>query len=212
MLRRIIDLTLSNRWFVLLGVLVLAIVGGYAVYTIPVEAFPDLTNNQVTIVTEALSLPPTEVEQLVTFPIEQTMMGLPKQQEVRSLSKLGLSIVTVVFDDSVPFYFARQLVNARLQQVTTQLPPGVQPVLGLPATAFGELYQYTLSGPMSAMDLKDLHEWVIKPQLRTLPGVSEITAWGGQTKQFQIAVDPALLNQYGLTLHDVEKRVADNNS
>src|SRR6266516_7635293 len=134
MLRRSIDFTLSNRWFILLGVFILAGVGGYAVYTIPVEAFPDLTNNQVTVVTEAPSLPPTEVEQLVTFPIEQSMMGLPKQQEVRSLSKLGLSIVTVVFDDSVAFYFGRQLVNERLQQVTTQLPSGVQPVLGLPAT------------------------------------------------------------------------------
>src|SRR5437764_3407444 len=132
MLDRIIDFTLSNRWFILLAVLILAAVGGYAVYPIAVEAFPDLTNNQVTVVTEAPSMPPTEVEQLVTYPIEQSMMGLPKQQEVRSLSKLGLSMVTIVFDDSVAFYFARQLVNERLQQVTTQLPNGVQPVLGLP--------------------------------------------------------------------------------
>jgi cobalt-zinc-cadmium resistance protein CzcA len=211
MLRRIIDFTLANRWFILLGVLALAIVGGYAVYTIPVEAFPDLTNNQVTVVTEAPSLPPTEVEQLVTFPIEQTMMGLPKQQEVRSLSKLGLSIVTVVFDDSVPFYFARQLVNERLQQVTTQLPTGAQPVLGLPATAFGELYQYTLTGPMSAMALKDIQEWQIKRQLRTVPGVSEVNTWGGEVKQYQVKLDPARLAQYGLTLHDVATRIAENN-
>ncbi|MGI9070881.1 MAG: efflux RND transporter permease subunit [Bryobacteraceae bacterium] len=211
MLNRIIDVTLSVRWFILLGVLILAAVGGYAVYTIPVEAFPDLTNNQVTVVTEAPSLPPTEVEQLVTYPIEQTMMGLPKRQEVRSLSKLGLSIVTVVFDDSVPFHFARQLVNERLQQVTSQLPNGVQPVLGLPATAFGELYQYTLNGPMNAMELKDLQEWQIKRQLRTVPGVSEVNTWGGEVKQYQVKVDPAILAQYGLTLHDVTQRIADNN-
>ncbi len=186
--------------------------GGYALYTIPVEAFPDLTNNQVVVVTDAPSLPPTEVEQLVTYPIERAMLGLPNKEEVRSLSKLGLSMVTIVFDDSVAMYFARQLVSERLQQISSSLPAGIQPSLGLPATAFGELYQYTLSGPMSPMDLKDLHEWVIKPQLRTIPGVSEINAWGGQTKQFQIVVDPALLDQYGLTLHDVAARVEENNT
>jgi len=212
MLNRIVDFTLEYRWLVLAGILVLLAAGGYALYTIPVEAFPDLTNNQVVVVTDAPSLPPSEVEQLVTYPIERAMLGLPNKGEVRSLSKLGLSMVTVVFDDSVPMYFARQLVSERLQQISTMLPQGVQPSLGLPATAFGELYQYTLSGPMSPMELKDLHEWVIKGQLRTLPGVSEINAWGGQSKQFQIVVDPALLEQYGLTLHDVTSRVEENNT
>jgi len=212
MLNRIIDTTLAHRWLVLVGILALLGAGGYALYTIPVEAFPDLTNNQVVVVTDAPSLPPTEVEQLITYPIERAMLGLPNKEEVRSLSKLGLSMVTIVFDDSVAMYFARQQVAERLQQISSILPKGIQPTLGLPATAFGELYQYTLSGPMSAMDLKDLHEWVIKPQLRTLPGVSEINAWGGQTKQYQIVVDPALLDQYGLTLHDVASRVADNNT
>src|SRR5690242_19415311 len=207
MLNRIMNVTLTYRWLVLIGIVVLLGAGGYALYTIPVEAFPDLTNNQVVIVTEAPSLPPSEVEQLVTYPIERAMLGLPSKEEVRSLSKLGLSMVTVVFDDSVPMYFARQLVGERLQQISTLLPQGVQPSLGLPATAFGELYQYTLAGPMSPMELKDLHEWVIKGQLRTIPGVSEINAWGGQTKQFQIVVDPSLLAQYGLTLHDVAVRV-----
>jgi len=212
MLNRIIDFTLAYRWLVLGGIVVLLAAGGYALYTIPVEAFPDLTNNQVVIVTEAPSLPPTEVEQLVTYPIERAMLGLPKKEEVRSLSKLGLSMVTVVFDDSVPMYFARQLVSERLQQISSLLPQGIQPTLGLPATAFGELYQYTLSGPMSAMELKDLHEWVIKGQLRTVPGVSDVNVWGGQTKQFQIVVDPAVLQQYGLTLHDIALRVQENNT
>src|SRR5947207_10720143 len=109
MLNRIIDFTLAYRWLVLAGVVVLLAAGGYALYTIPVEAFPDLTNNQVVVVTEAPSLPPTEVEQLVTYPIEQAMLGLPQETgSVRSLSKLGLSMVTVIFDDSVPMYFARQ--------------------------------------------------------------------------------------------------------
>src|SRR6516162_5811510 len=212
MLGRIIDLTLEYRWLVLAAIVVLLGMGGYALYTIPVEAFPDLTNNQVVVVTDAPSLPPTEVEQLVTYPIERAMLGLPNKEEVRSLSKLGLPMVTIVFDDSVQLYFARQLVSERLQQISSSLPRGIQPTLGLPATAFGELYQYTLAGPMSPMDLKDLHEWVIKPQLRTLPGVSEINAWGGQTKQYQIVVDPALLDQYGLTLHDVAARVQENNT
>src|SRR5204862_6982431 len=192
MLNRIIDTVLAYRWLVLGAVLALIGVGGYALYTIPVEAFPDLTNNQVVVVTEAPALPPTEIEQLVTYPIERAMLGLPNKEEIRSLSKLGLSMVTVVFDDSVPMYFGRQLVSERLQQISSQLPPGVQPSLGLPATAFGELYQYTLTGQgMSALELKDLHEWVIKPQLRTIPGVSEVNTWGGLTKQFQIVVDPA---------------------
>jgi heavy metal efflux system protein len=212
MLNRIIDAALSARWIVLMLVLALVAGGAYAIYTMPVEAFPDLTNNQVTVVTEAPSMPPTELEQLVTYPIEQAMMGMPKQEEVRSLSQLGLSVITVVFDDSVSMYFARQMVNERLQQVTDQLPKGVQPQLGLPATAFGELYQYTLSGPYPAMELKDIQEWQIKRQLRTIPGVSEINNWGGEVKQYQIIVDPALLNQYGLTLHDVAQRVADNNA
>jgi cobalt-zinc-cadmium resistance protein CzcA len=213
MLNRIIDTVLAYRWLVLGAVLALIGVGGYALYTIPVEAFPDLTNNQVVVVTEAPALPPTEIEQLVTYPIERAMLGLPNKEEVRSLSKLGLSMVTVVFDDSVPMYFGRQLVSERLQQISSQLPPGVQPSLGLPATAFGELYQYTLTGQgMSALELKDFHEWVIKPQLRTIPGVSEVNTWGGLTKQFQIVVDPALLAQHGLTLHDIAMRVEENNT
>src|SRR5882757_6610380 len=148
MLDRIVDFTLEYRWLVLTGVVALLAAGGYAFYTIPVEAFPDLTNNQVVVITEAPSLPPSEIEQLVTYPIERAMLGLPNKEEVRSLSKLGLSMITVVFDDSVPMYFARQLISERLQQISTLLPQGVQPSLGLPATAFGELYQYTLSGPM----------------------------------------------------------------
>src|SRR5213593_1178076 len=138
MLDRLIDFIITHRWIVMAGALVLIGVGGYALYTIPVEAFPDLTNNQVVVVTEAPGLPPTEVEQLVTFPIEQAMLGLPDKEEMRSLTKLGLSMVTIIFHDSVPYYFARQLVNERLQQLASRLPQGVQPVMGLPATAFGE--------------------------------------------------------------------------
>ncbi|PYU64504.1 MAG: hypothetical protein DMG49_26455 [Acidobacteria bacterium] len=124
MLNRVIDFTLAYRWLVLMGIVVLLGVGGYALYTIPVEAFPDLTNNQVVVVTEAPSLPPSEIEQLVTYPIERSMLGLPNKEEVRSLSKLGLSMVTVVFDDSVPMYFARQLVSERCSKFHRCCPQG----------------------------------------------------------------------------------------
>src|SRR5438876_9345800 len=211
MLNRIIDATLAYRWLVLAAALALIALGGYALYTIPVEAFPDLTNNQVVVVTEAPSFPPAEVEQLVTYPIERAMLGLPKKEEVRSLSKLGLSMVTIIFDDSVPMFQARQFVSERLQQIASSLPQGIQPVVGPPATAFGELFQYTLSGPFNAMEMKDIQDWTIKNQLRTLPGVSDINSWGGESKQFQIKVDPVRLEQYGLTLRDVAARVVENN-
>src|SRR3954471_8120453 len=125
MLKRISDVTLAYRWLVLVAIVALLAAGGYALYSIPVEAFPDLTNNQVVVVTEAAGLPPTEMEQLVTYPIERAMLGLPNKEEVRSLSKLGLSMVTIVFDDSVPMYLGRQLVAERIQQISTQLPSGV---------------------------------------------------------------------------------------
>ena len=211
MLERLLDFALHRRWLIIVMIAALAGAGGYALYTIPVEAFPDLTNNQVVVVTEAPALPPVDVERLVTAPIERALLGLPQKEEVRSLSKLGLSMVTIVFDDSVPLYLARQFVSERVSQLAPQLPPGVQPTLGLPATAFGELYQYTVTGPMSAMALKDLHDWIIKPQLRTIPGISEINTWGGETKQYQVVVDPALLAQYGLTLRDVAASIGQNN-
>src|SRR6266705_1577204 len=166
MLNKIVDFTLTNRWMLLAAVAGLVVAGGWALFTIPVDAFPDLTNNQVVVVTEAPSMPPSEVERLVTHPIEIAMLGLPKQIEVRSLSKLGLSMVTVVFEDSVPPFMARQFMNERLQQASGSLPQGIQPVLSPPATAFGELYQYTLEGNLSSMELKDIHEWQIKNQLR----------------------------------------------
>src|SRR5882724_1320140 len=212
MLNSIVDFTLKNRWMVMAGVIGLVAAGGWALFTIPVDAFPDLTNNQVVVVTEAPSMPPSEVERLVTYPIEVALLGLPKQIEVRSLSKLGLSMVTVVFEDSVPAFQARQFMNERLQQVSASLPQGITPVLSPPATAFGELCQYTLEGNLSSMELKDIQEWQVKNQLRTIPGVSDINTWGGESKQFQVKVDPQRLAQYGLSLHDVAIRIEENNT
>ncbi|MBS1876665.1 MAG: efflux RND transporter permease subunit [Acidobacteria bacterium] len=213
MLKRIVDFHLEHRWFVLIGVFGIVVVGLYAMLGIPVDAFPDLTNNQVVISSECGGMAPAEVEQLVTFPIETSLMGIPRTEGIRSISKLGLSIVTVAFDDSVPVYFARQLVNEKLQETRSRLPDGVEPALGPVATAFGEVYQYTLEGKgYTAMDLKTLHDWQIRNQLRTVPGVNEINSWGGETKQYQVVVDPAKLRAYSLTLRDLFERIRENNA
>lgn len=213
MLNRIVHFHLENRWFVLVGTIGIVAVGLWAMLRIPIDAFPDLTNNQVTVITESPGMAPAEVEQLVSFPIEVALMGIPKTEDIRSTSKLNLSIVTLVLDDSVPTYFARQLVNERLQEVRSRLPQGFEPRLGPVATAFGEVYRYTIEGGgLATMDLKTLHEWQIKNQLRTVPGISEVNTWGGETKQYVVEADPTRLQAYGLTLRDVFEHLGENNA
>jgi cobalt-zinc-cadmium resistance protein CzcA len=212
MLRRFVDFHLEHPWFVLAGLIGLVVLGLRALAVIPMDAFPDLTNNQVVIITEAPGMAPVEVEQQVSFPIEGALMGLPRTEQVRSISKLGLSIVTVVFEDAVNTYFARQLVNERLLDARGRIPGGLAPRLGPVATAFGEIYQYTLeSTDVSAMELKTLHEWDMKYQLRAVHGVNEINTWGGLTRQYQVVADPVRLRSYGLGLRDVFERLRENN-
>lgn len=211
MLKRLIDLCIDNRWPVILFVLAFALTGIYVALHIPVDAFPDLTNNQVVITTECLGMPPVEVEQFVTFPLESALMGLPRVEHVRSISKLGLSMITVVFDDSTDLYFARQIVNERLLEARTRLPEGLTPVLGPLATAFGEVYQYTVEGSAPAMDRKTLHEWQIKNQLRAVRGINEVNTWGGETREYLIEVNPEALQRYDLPLRTVFERVRSNN-
>ncbi len=212
MLERLVHFHLDNRWLVLVGMLMLIGLGFYAINEVSIEAFPDLTPNQVTIVTTAPAMAPDEVADLVTYPIESSAMGLPHAQGVRSISKLGLSMVTIAFDDSVNIYFARQIVNERIQEAKNRLPPGLEPTLGPVATAFGEVYQYTVEGEKySTMELKTIHEWMIKNQLRSVPGVNEVNTWGGETQQYHLVVDPVRLQAYGLSLGDVYRRVAANN-
>lgn len=210
---RAIDFLLNNRWLVL-GLLLALIVGGVAVMLhLPLEAFPDLTNNQVVVTVQCPGMSPVEVEQLVTFPLETGMMGLPKLQMVRSTSKLELSMVTVIFDDSMNRYLVRQLVNERINQVQSRLPPGLSPVMGPMATAFGEVYQYTVQSPqLDLMQLKTLNDWSIRYGLQTISGVSEINSWGGNTKQYTIQVDPESLRRYNLSLHEVVQAVTANNA
>jgi heavy metal efflux system protein len=212
-MQRAINFFLSNRWLVL-GLLVALIAGGLTVMVhLPLEAFPDLTNNQVVVTVQCPGMSPVEVEQLVTFPLETGMMGLPKLQLVRSTSKLELSMVTVIFDDSMDRYLVRQLVNERINQVQSRLPSGLSPVMGPMATAFGEVYQYTVQSPkLDLMQLKTLNDWTIRYALQTISGVSEINSWGGLTKQYTIQVDPTSLQRYNLSLHEVVQAVMDNNA
>ncbi len=212
-MQKLVDFFLSNRWLVVALLLVLVVGGITVMLDLPLEAFPDLTNNQVVVTVQCPGMSPVEVEQLVTYPIETSMMGMPKLQMVRSTSKLDLSMVTVIFDDSMDKYLVRQLVAERLNQVQSRIPAGLQPQMNPMSTAFGEVYQYTVSAPkMSLMQLKTLHDWVIRYALLTIPGVSEINSWGGETKQYVAEVDPESLRRFNLTLHDVVTAVTNNNA
>lgn len=212
MLNKLISFSLDNRWTTLSALVLFLVASGYIAYQIPIDAFPDLTNNQVVVITECPGLPPTEVEQLVTYPIESAVIGVPKTEVVRSISKLGLSVVTLVLDDSVPTYFARQLVNERLQEVRSRIPAGLEPSLGPVATAFGEIYQYTLEGEgQSLMDRKTTQDWQVRNLLRTIRGINEVNGWGGFSKQYTIEVEPTALQRYNLTLRDVFSRLEENN-
>ncbi|MBY0502566.1 MAG: CusA/CzcA family heavy metal efflux RND transporter [Bryobacteraceae bacterium] len=212
MLHSLIDACFRQRWLVMAALVAVTALGLYVAFTLSVDAFPDLTNNQITVITEAGPLSPTEVESQVTYPIETALMGIPKTMQLRSVSKLGLSIVTVVLDDSVNLYFGRQLVNERLREVRGRLPQGIEPTLGPVATAFGELYQYTIDNPnVTLLDRKTLQDWIVRPQLRTVPGISEVNGWGGFTRQITVEVDPAALLRYNLSARDVVEHLQASN-
>lgn len=215
MLTRIISASLSYRLLVIVLLLVLAVAGIRAWQDIPVDAFPDVTPIQVSVVTESSGVAPEDVERLVTFPIESSMAGLPGVKTVRSLSLFGLSTVTVFFEDSTDIYFARRLVAERLQEAKTRIPEGFgEPELGPNASGLGQVFWYTVEAQdrkISNMDLRTLHDWSIRLQLRTAPGVDEVISWGGQEKQFQVLVDPHKLVKYGITLKAVLDTVLANN-
>ena len=212
LIERFVAVSLRQRLFVLICLATFTLTGVMAYRSLPVEAFPDLTNNQVVVVSEAPGLAANEVEQRVTYPVETALMGVPGANEVRSISKPGLSLVTVVFDDNVAVYFARQLVNERMADVRNRLPEGIVPTLGPVATAFGEIYQYLIEGSNGLMDRKTVHDWDIRTQLRSVRGVSEVNSWGGLTRQYHVIVDPAGLERYTLSLRDVLDAIAANNT
>jgi heavy metal efflux system protein len=204
--------SLRQRAFVGLCVAALVLTGVVAYRDLGVEAFPDLTNNQVVVITDAPGLAAPEVEQRITYPLEASLMGVPRAREVRSISKFALSIVTVVFDDAVPVYFARQLVTERVNEARDRLPAGITPTLGPVATAFGEIYQYLVESPEElALDTRAFHDWEVRTRLRAIHGVGDVNSWGGKSKAFEVVVDPRRLEKYGLTLQDVTTALADNN-
>lgn len=210
---RLVTFALRQRLLVMLVCLALIGFGVHAVNELPIDAFPDVTNVQVQILAEAPGMAPVEVEQLVTYPVEVSMSGLPGLTETRSLSKLGLSLTTVVFKDNVDIYFARQLVFERLQQAREKLPPSVDVELGPISTGLGEIYQYTLESPKrDAMELRTLQDWVVRPILRGVAGVTDVNSFGGLVKQYQVLVRPEHLTSYRLTLREVLEALAENNA
>src|SRR5215475_11142681 len=205
MLRSLVQTSLHQRLIVVVGAAILLVFGLDAARKLSVDAFPDVTNVQVQIATEASGRSPEEVERFVTVPIEIAMTGLPGMTELRSLNKPGLSLITLVFTDATNVYFARQLVMERLLEVGSNLPQGVTPVLGPVSTALGEVYQYTL-------ERRTVQDWVVRPLLRSIPGVAEINSTGGYVKQYQVLVDPTRLRYYKVSINDVYQALARNNA
>ena len=209
MLRLVVDWSLENRPLVLIATVLIVALGAFALFQLPIDAVPDITNVQVQVLTKAPALGPVEMEQFVTYPIEAAMNGLPNLVEIRSVSRYGLSAVTVVFQDGVDIYFARQLVSERLGQARESIPPGFgSPEMGPVSTGLGEVYMFTVEGEgVSAMERRTILDWDIAPRLRAVPGVAEVNVWGGLPKQYQVVVDPARLVGYGVSLRDVFEAV-----
>ena len=205
----------------MMATLVMALVGVYHSRSLPIDAVPDITNVQVQVNTEAPGFSPLEAEQRITFPVETAMAGLPGLSDTRSISRYGLSQVTVAFKDGTDIYFARQLVNERIQQVRSQLPAKIQPAMGPIATGLGEIFMYTVEAKPGAKrpdgkewsptDLRELQDWVVRPQLRNLRGVTEVNTIGGFDKQFHVTPWPDKLRAHGITLQDIMEALARNN-
>ena len=209
-----IQRALAQRFLVILGALGLLAFGIWSTLKLNLAAFPDVTNIQVQVNTQAPGLAAVEVERLITFPVESVMNGLPGVEQVRSVSKTGLSVVTVVFDDSTDTYFARQLVLERLQVAKERIPNGLgAPELGPITTGLGQVYKYILTSPkLDAMELRAINDWQVKFALRTVPGVTDVLSFGGDVRQYQVNVDPNRLIAYNLTLDDVKAALKANNA
>lgn len=210
-LNRIIDFSLRNRLLVILGVLAAGVAGVISLRHLDVDAFPDTTPVQVQINTVAPALSPEEVERQITFPIEQVISGLPGLEQLRSISKFGLSQVVVIFEDGTDIYFARQLINERL--ATVELAQGIgRPKMGPVATGLGEVFHYIVTGQGTDItELRTIHDWVIKPPMKTVRGTAEINSWGGYEKQYQVRINPDKLIKHGLTFGEVVEAVQKNN-
>jgi cobalt-zinc-cadmium resistance protein CzcA len=221
MFERLIRFAIEQRWLVLLAVLGMAALGLYSYTRLPIDAVPDITNVQVQINTAAPGYSPLETEQRITYPVETVMAGLPGLEQTRSLSRYGLSQVTVIFRDGTDIHFARQLVNQRIQQARDQLPAGIAPAMGPISTGLGEIYLWTVEAdpgarkpdgtPYTLSDLRELQDWVIRPQLRNVPGVTEVNAIGGHARAYVVAPSLERMASYGLSLADVVGALEKNN-
>ncbi|AQQ10170.1 Cation efflux system protein CzcA [Sedimentisphaera cyanobacteriorum] len=215
MLKKIIDMSLSNKLLVVLSVLLAVIFGIKSLNELPVDAFPDVSPSLVQVFTVTEGLAPEEVEKYVTYPVEAKMTGLPKVSKIRSVSNFGLSVVSIYFEDGTDIYFARQLVGEKLQEAREEIPEGFgDPKMGPIATGQGQILYYYLkdtSGEYSLTELRTIQDWIVKFNLQTVPGVTEVLGIGGHEKQFQIVVSPEALIRYDLTLNEVIRRIKENN-
>jgi cobalt-zinc-cadmium resistance protein CzcA len=212
MIERMIRASLEQRVIVLLVAMGMSVGGMFAFRYLPIDAFPDVTPVQVQVITRAPSLAPQEIERLVTFPLEVELTNLPGKTELRSVSRFGISVITVVFEDAVDVYFARQLILERLVRVRAQLPPVADPTLGPVSTGLSEVFMYVVEGPSQDLrELRTLQDWVIRPMLRAVPGLADVDTLGGLAKQYHVLVDPDRLTSLGLTLRQVQTAVTANN-
>ncbi len=218
MLTKIIEFSVRNK--LIIGLLVIALIGigAYQTTKLPVDAVPDITNNQVQVITIAPSFGATDIERLVTFPIEQATGNISGTKEIRSFSRFGLSLVTIVFDDGIDVYWARQQVSERLQQVQNQIPQGIgTPALGPISTGLGEIYQYVVrpkkgyEQKYDIAELRTIQDWIVRRQLLSVKGVAEVSSFGGKLKQYEIAVNSDKLNAYGISINDVFSALEENN-
>ncbi len=220
MIDRIIGSSLHNRALVVAGVLVLVGLGAWAFIGLPIDAFPDVTNVQVEVLSSAPGMSPLEVEKFVTHPLEMALRGLPRLTQLRSVSRFGLSVITIVFEDGTDIYFARQNVHERVSEVGETVPPGVSVTMGPVSTAMGEIFQYTLEGPISEEEagrveyltnLRTIQDWTLAPLLKSVPGVNEVNSFGGYIRQYQVAADADKLLKYDLTIDDLAAALPENN-
>ena len=218
MLDKIIAFSINNKFIVALMTLFLIIWGTWSATKLPIDAVPDITNNQVQIITVCPTLAGEEVEQLVTYPIEQSIANLPDLEELRSISRFGLSVITVVFDDKVDIYFARQLINERIKEAESKIPKGIgTPELAPVSTGLGEVYQYIIhpkrgsESKYTAMDLRTMHDWIVARQLYGTPGIAEVNSFGGQLKQYEVALNPDRLMAMGITIPEIFTALEKNN-
>lgn len=222
MFERIIRFAIEQRWLVLVAAAAMAVLGVFSYQKLSIDAVPDITNVQVQINTQAPGYSPLETEQRITYPIETVMAGLPQLEQTRSLSRYGLSQVTVIFKDGTDIYFARQLVNERIQEAREKLPANISPSLGPISTGLGEIYLWTVEAeegarkadgsPYTPMDLREIQDWVIKPQLRNVPGVTEINSIGGFSKEYLVAPSPGKLASYGISMDRIVAALQNNNT